>query len=677
MARQVAASVQNSFVKGLITEATGLNFPENACTETFNCVFDERGRVRRRLGIDFEASHSTQAADRDDVVVNSYYWEGAAGSGSNTLVVLQVGATLYFYKVDDSTVSDDMIDTIDLTDFSPSGAPAPGTSECQFTSGNGYLFVSHPHLESFYVEYDGASSVTGTEILIEIRDFERLEDTFEIDERPTVNNDEHHYNLFNQGWYADEIEASGTSAAVQVMEYFESERSEFPSNADVWWTYRRASDLVYAPTLKTKEFGLTPAPNGHYLVNPFELDRTGVSGVGSFAVVSSNDERPSTIAFFAGRVWYAGTAGQAWSNKLYFSQIIENERQFGWCYQQNDPTAEDRFDLLPSDGGVVSIQEAGEIVKIWPIENSLLVFATNGIWGITGSEGVGFRANDYSVRKLSSIQTYSPSSFVSIDGFPSWWTNDGIYVASVDQLGSIQIKSLTDETIRTFYEAIPTANKVVVKGTFNQRTRVAQWVYRSTSYSGLTQAYTFDAVLGFNTLTAAFYPWTVDSDPVSINGVVTIRDGSGDSVTKYVSSYVNMATYAFTFSQERDTAFLDWFTRDSIGVDYSSYLVSGYAVHGDAQRKFQPTYLYIFNETNGEENQLDFQSQWNYATSGNTGRWSSTQRLTFPSDNYAYQYKRVKTRGHGIALQFRFTSVTGEPFRVIGWSNFETQNASV
>jgi len=675
--RQAAATIQNNFSKGLITEATGLNFPENAVTDSYNCVFDERGRVRRRLGIDFEASHSTQAANRANVVVNSYFWKSAAGNGDNSLVVLQVGATLYFYKVDDGTVSDDMIDTIDLTGFSPSGAPAPGTDECQFTSGNGFLFVAHPHLESFYCEYDGATSVTGTAITLQIRDFEGVEDGMELDERPTVNTDEHHYNLFNQGWYADEIEASGTSSAVQVMDYFESERSEYPSNVDVWWTYRRASDLAYAPAIKTKEFGLTPAPKGHYLLNPYEQDRSTVSGVPNIDVVSSDDERASTIAFFAGRVWYGGTAGQYWSNKIYFSQIIETDRQFGSCYQQNDPTAEDRFDLLPSDGGSISIQEAGAILKLWPIENSLLVFASNGIWGISGSEGVGFRANDYAVRKLSSIQTLSASSFTDIDGYPAWWTNEGIYIAAVDQVGTISVQSMTDKTIKTLYQTIPAANKNFAKGYYNPRTKVVQWVYRTASYSGLTQAYTFDSVLNFNTISAAFYPWTVDSDPVSINGIVVVGSSSAEETTKYISSYSNAGSYAFTFSQEKDAAYLDWFTRDSTGVSFDSYFTSGYAVHGDAQRKFQPTYLYLFNETNSEENVLDFYSKWNYSTSGDTGRWSSTQRLTFPNDDYSYQFKRIKTRGHGLALQFHVASVTGEPFRLVGWSVFETQNSAV
>ena len=58
MPRQQAFSIENNFSKGLLTEHTALNFPENACTETFNCTFDNLGNVSRRLGFDYENANS-------------------------------------------------------------------------------------------------------------------------------------------------------------------------------------------------------------------------------------------------------------------------------------------------------------------------------------------------------------------------------------------------------------------------------------------------------------------------------------------------------------------------------------------------------------------------------------------------------------------------------------------
>lgn len=58
MARNSAAKTYSTFVAGLMTEATPLNYPENTVLETLNCVFEREGNIRRRLGMDYEASSS-------------------------------------------------------------------------------------------------------------------------------------------------------------------------------------------------------------------------------------------------------------------------------------------------------------------------------------------------------------------------------------------------------------------------------------------------------------------------------------------------------------------------------------------------------------------------------------------------------------------------------------------
>src|SRR5690349_19732939 len=98
MARQAAVSVENNFSRGLITEASGLNFPENACTETYNCEFNLDGSVNRRLGFDFEANYETKTINRTNSVVRPYLWKNVAGNGDVTLLVVQVGLTIYFYE---------------------------------------------------------------------------------------------------------------------------------------------------------------------------------------------------------------------------------------------------------------------------------------------------------------------------------------------------------------------------------------------------------------------------------------------------------------------------------------------------------------------------------------------------------------------------------------------------
>ena len=91
-------SVENNFVGGLKTEFTGLNFPENACTDTSNCVFSLIGDVTRRGGIDFEEDNVLQPINTASVAINSYRWRNAGGDGTTEILVEQVGSTINFFK---------------------------------------------------------------------------------------------------------------------------------------------------------------------------------------------------------------------------------------------------------------------------------------------------------------------------------------------------------------------------------------------------------------------------------------------------------------------------------------------------------------------------------------------------------------------------------------------------
>ena len=131
-----------------------------------------------------------------------------------------------------------------------------------------------------------------------------------------------------------------------------------------------------------------------------------------------------------------------WTENIYFSQIVTSINQFGYCYQANDPTDENYFNLLPDDGGVIQIQGCGAIHKLFPIQNGMLVFADNGVWFITGSQGIGFTADDYTITKISAVRVISNTSFVDVLGMPFFWNEEGIYMTQQTQNG-IQIEPLT------------------------------------------------------------------------------------------------------------------------------------------------------------------------------------------------------------------------------------------
>jgi hypothetical protein len=100
MAQKNAVLVENSFVNGLVTEATGLNFPDKAVTETYDCEFDIDGSVYRRTAIDLEENYITKTIDRNASAIKTYLWQNVAGDGNVTVAVVQVKNLLYFYETD-------------------------------------------------------------------------------------------------------------------------------------------------------------------------------------------------------------------------------------------------------------------------------------------------------------------------------------------------------------------------------------------------------------------------------------------------------------------------------------------------------------------------------------------------------------------------------------------------
>lgn len=702
MPRQSGFVVENNFSGGLVTQATGLNFPENACTETYNCEFSLDGSVQRRRGIDLETAYSTKNIDRANSAINSYVWRNVGGNGDVTLVVMQVGATIYFYRTTGSSLSSGAVSTT-VTLTAVSGAPSVIATEAQFSDGNGYLFVTHPFCEPMRVSYNTSTdTATATNITIKIRDFEGdTADANAIDTRPTATlaglNVAHKYNLYNQGWTTTNLTAWDTS------------QTTMPSNVDVMWAFKNSSDAFDMSTLNNVVRGNTPAPKGHFIVTLSNHDRDTTSGLSGVTNTTTSYYRPTTSAFFAGRMFYAGVPYGKFNSRIYFTQVVERDEQYGFCYQQNDPTAEDAFDLLPSDGGEIKVPEAGTIYKLFTVPGGMAVFAANGVWFITGSSSLGFTANDYTIQKISTIPVLNASSFVDIGGMPAWWNAEGIYALTGSEGGGLpQVQSLTDAKIKYFFDDIPLASKRFAKGIYDRLSKRVQWVYKSEDTSQTTNAYEYDRILNFNTLTGAFYPWTISSSTAKIHGLVlgdvnsgvtaidNVIDGSSNNVIdgssnqiivfttssistnpaiKYITSSSSGSTYAFTFSDESSSNYLDWIQHTTTGVDYDSYFITGYRTRGEAIRDQQSNWVRVHSRTL-EEVSYYFQAIWDWALTGDTGRWSSRQYVVEDDTDYSVRGRRLKVRGHGKTLQFMVTSVSGEPFDILGWTSMDLVNST-
>lgn len=716
--------VENNFINGLITEATSLNFPQNACTDTDNCVFHPKGSVFRRYGLEFEQGYTTKLIDRQGKASTTYYWRNAAGQANKDFLVLQVSGILYFYAVGSDAVSAGAYtQIIDFSTFASGSSSIVGDDPCQFASGQGYLFVSHPHTEPFFVSYDSSSdSFTPVTIGVFVRDTKGVDDGFGVipNTRPTTLTDLHKYNLMNQGWYPQgndyvTLWKSGTTTGIQgggagyvaaiAAPNNTAGQPTYPSNCDVWWLYRAPTGGIDFRLVGSYDRGASPAPKGYCIYNAWNIDRT--LNVPNTTVETSGIERPSCISFYAGRVWYAGTSAQGYANRLYYSQTAKGPNYFGKCHQLNDPTNEFLFDILATDGGTIDILDCGSIVKLVPMNSMLLIFATNGVWVISGNQGIGFTPTDFAVRKISAIPALTASSFIDVDGAPYWWNNDGIYTVSIanPQTGAVEVSSISERTIKAFFADIPTENKKYVRGAYNPLTRQVQWLYRYRTIDSAVDRYEFDRALTYNSISKAFYPWTFPHQGVKVLGIQALScqgtklineptrgtDGSismdarGEPVFsrtqstslsafvfKYLVAYLDGTQYRLTFAESYDTSYLDFKTFDGVGNDFTSYFVTGYKLDGQASAKFQQTYVTIYG-SNLDQCKLKMQGIWDFATSMTMNRNTAWQTLDFDHTRKdLYQAKKLKIRGMGRALQLRFISVPGKGFDLSGWARYES-----
>lgn len=680
---QVNGAVENTFSNGYVTEASVLNFPERAFTDGSNCVINNNGSASRRNRFDLELDYVTKTIARADKAISSYVWENVNGEGDVTLLVKQVGATLYFYEMLSSTVSEGaLVDTVTLTPVSGTATVDLEVIEAQFTDGYGYLIVTHPLMDPIRVSFDAdLNTVSETTLTLKIRDFEGAEaDPYDIDERPVVGggtngfnniNVNHKYNLYNQSWTSEHLLSfMGVSG-----------QTKSPSNADVMWKFKGdTGELNFSLNQLNKVVtGNSPASKGHYILTLANQDRNAASGLNGIASTTTGTSRPSTCAFFAGRAFYAGIAKPKFNSKIFFTQIIERNEQFEHAYQLNDPTSEETFDLLPTDGGVIDIQEAGTIIKMSSMPGGLLVNATNGVWFISGSQGIGFAATDYSVQKVSSIGCDSHTSFVDIQGATCWWNNEGIWIASAGQ-GGPSVVSLTEGRLDTFYDAIPLDSKKYVRGFYNKIDGTVTWLYKSTEGTDLTDKYEFDRALIFHTGMKCFFPpWTISESDCKVHGGFYWEAPDG-VMAKYLISYLDGSDYKFTFADTSEEVYKDWLTYDTDqsdptpGTNYESTFTTGYSLRGNALNYFQTPWTVVYCGTT-EDVEYYFQGIWNTATTPNsTGKWSTKQYVTHTNNNYSTTARKLKVRGRGRVLQFKVSSVDDSPFHILGWAVLNSSN---
>lgn len=654
MKKTVRAEV-NNFKKGLITEASQLNFPDSAYIEGFNFETDRKGITRRRLGIDYEDNFikratPTLSSDLSSVKLSTFKWVNVNGNSEDDFLVVQIENTLQFYDLSATALSDDGYKaSVLLSSF-------PVNVSYTFAALEGVLVVA-AGVDSFaIVSYDGTTFSVAYD-RIKTRDLWGVEvtdeTTYETDPtyRNAVYDQKHWYNLQNQSWGIPRKNSSNVLVDPLIQYY--NDLGVYPSNSEVVWTGLQFQPVTGGVTferiytnLYTEVLGASvKSARGYYIIDAlnrgasrmaeFENNKLKYDATLSIASVTLPADITAggakIVTDYAGRVWYGGFEGTVtdgdsrspnYSNFLFFSQIVRDKTGFSKCYQAGDPSSREETEIIETDGGYLRISGAKKIISLVVLDSSLIVIADNGVWAITGGSDYGFTATSYKVDKLSNFGGLGFNSVVVEGSKIFFWSADGIYVIAKDQYGVLTVSNITVETIQTFYNNIPAASKLDAIGIYDQISKKIRWLYkegtRFTSGS-VTKELILDTTLA---AFSAFHvknisPNTVEvvssfsSQPFSVGAIEGLVFSTTDDVLSSTDSVVvdeevrvdglqsvrylvlvkDGVNAYVTFAHFKNTQFLDWEAENTVGIDAEAYFITGDQIAGDSAVAKQVPYL--------------------------------------------------------------------------------------
>lgn len=394
------------------------------------------------------------------------------------------------------------------------------------------------------------------------------------------------------------------------------------------------------------------------------------------------NSRPTSVEFFAGRVWFAGTPYDRLSTKVFFSQTIESNSQYGKCYQGADPTDERISDLVDTDGGVIIIPEATQIHQIVAYSGSLLVFAQSGVWEIGGGTSGYFTATSYRVRKISDIGSMGAGAVVVAENIPFYWGQGGIYRITQDpNSGYLTAVNITYNRINTLYTGIATNAKYVATGVYDDVNKRVIWLYNSDA--SVTNTAIYNAALVYDLRYNSFVRHSYGG---SVRALFTLRNADLDTKVKWVR-----------VEDDGDVLVADTSSLDFIDfglTEPTAYLLTGYEVLGDPSRwKYAPL-VFVYHKktetgyTDNGDGTYDpvnpgstlMQVRFDWADNTVAGKWGSSQetyrhrRLYTPvsasdvfADGQPIIVTRNKVRGRGRSTHVLFSAGTGKDSHLLGW----------
>jgi hypothetical protein len=502
-----------NLTRGLITEASPLQFPPDATRDERNYEIKTDGTRRRRFGVGYEVNYTLTETglltdELDSVSVGTYTWSTVGNDTELTIIVVAVGNTLYFHQqVEGQAISQSALGSITV-------GVTPNTP-LSFASVDGFLVVVNGDGLIYTISYDG-SSFTTKESRIKVRDTFGVDDIVDgvdltednnISLRPSLLTDNHLYNVRNQSWGVPRAVKGLAGAIRDPLDegHTTNDYLKYASNADIQhaWVRPDPQDDVQESRFFPDDFQKNPpynlkAPQGYFII---DLLQRGISRNTEYA--ANQDKHPelvldlggslpsdtteggaTQVEEFAGRVFYGGFSGDVidgdnnsprLSGYIAYSKLVEKPSDVTKCYQEGDPTAPETSDVVATDGGILRISGMERLISLKAVGDSLFVVATNGVWRVRGGNDQGFDSTNILSSKVAKHGPTQERSVLEVEDTLFYWAQDGIYQLAPDQFGNWGATNLTFNTIQTFYDAIEDKNQV--ESFFDTLAREAHFIY--------------------------------------------------------------------------------------------------------------------------------------------------------------------------------------------------------
>lgn len=743
--------------KGVVSDSNFIEYPNNSAEEMVNLHTLPDGVVERRPGLHRDSTIDPyafpgSAAGRD----RTFYWEPSPGSRH----VVSVG-TLGIIKVDDTTLypgavttvnstivvavtyftqtpagtgplvastesvwfnnsehneSDQLVTSntlptalsVDVAHYydiagvryirnskvnyaTPDGAlplsTIDATSSIQFAPSKNFLVITYPWSLPCVIWKTTGGKFLFDFIDVAYRRYEDLPDGIDMVTRPAsaVVNANFETNLLNRGWDAADITA------------YKAATAKWPAKSMVPWKGKNATGVFTPAELNKIYFNTSSAPTGSI----------------RYSIADDKRSSPAACAEANARIWFGGFTGSDLSQYVAYTQPVMATSFMGdscsKCYAFNDPTAEYLNQPTALDGGMIKVEGAKNIHKLLGFADGVLVFASNGVWAITGFQGQVFQGNAFNIYKITDKGSITAGGVVEVENKVLYVTQDGInQIVPNDQTRSLKSESITDNVIgdlikpmlAAYGNSYATTGVILFlrtsTGVMTAYDKVEDKVYfmfgQGTSTivsSGTYDSFFFlygritpDNMWVYDNKKGAFYKYVIDFSQMSAENMVVDWDNR-TVITREGRPYrfiggATSGTYAF--KDVIDLTNAGAYTYQ----DYSSYaIISNKNALLDPDKQIEAVHCTFENSNYGTyPSNTDGACKLSVIYDNHAG--PSTSRTSPEQDAYRHVPGRVpnyttgnvyrtvqtrlKVRGHGKHFRIKLRSVGSQNFKLVGYA---------